>query len=139
MLAAASELVDGVNTYLMPPQHVGQAREVLGHSAALNTMLFCLNESDPAKARATARKAVQYYMDLDYYHRAWRSFGFNDTDFANGGSDALIDTLVAWGDTDHVRERIHQQYANGATRVVVIPIGGQQGQPDWQLLNAVSN
>jgi len=138
MLAAASTYADGANTYLMPPQHVSQARQVLGPDATLNTMLFCLLDDQPDRARATARKAIVYYMSLDYYHRAWRSLGFSDADFANGGSDQLIDSVVAWGDLSSIQQRLQQQFELGASRVVVLPLGaGLGGQPNWQLLQGL--
>ena len=138
MLAKAAELADGANTYLMPPAHVEQARAALGKDAALNTMLFCLLDPDPDSARATVRKASAYYMSLDYYHRAWRGLGYTDDDFADGGSDRLIDAISAWGTIEQVRQRIQKQYDLGATRVVVIPLGaGMGGQPSWPLLEAL--
>jgi len=135
MLHAVAAKADGANTYLMPAEHVQIARAALGESAELNTMLLCLLDEDPETARRTARKSIMYYVGLDYYHRAWRNFGFDDNDFANGGSDALVDRVVAWGNLDAVRARIQQQFENGATRVVVMPIGANMGgQPDWSLL-----
>lgn len=138
MLATVAELADGANTYLMPPDHVNQARKVLG-GKTLNTMLFCLLDENPETARATIRKAVGYYMNLDYYHRAWRTFGFTDADFANGGSDQLIDAIVAWGSIDTIRARLQDHTKRGATRIVIIPLGaGMAGQPDWRLLELLS-
>jgi probable F420-dependent oxidoreductase len=138
MLATVAELADGANTYLMPADHVNQARKVLG-GKTLNTMLFCLLDENPETARATIRKAVGYYMSLDYYHRAWRTFGFTDADFANGGSDQLIDAIVAWGSIDTIRARLQNQTERGANRIVIIPLGaGMAGQPDWRLLELLS-
>jgi probable F420-dependent oxidoreductase len=138
MLAAAADIADGANTYLMPAAHAGVARAALGDKA-LNTMLFCLADENPETARSTARKAIGYYMGLDYYHRAWRAFGFDDTDFTNGGSDKLVDAVVAWGSMDAIRERILGQQNQGATRVVIIPLGaGLGGQPDWNLLTELA-
>ena len=140
MLKTVAELADGANTYLMPPNHVTIAREALGPSAELNTMISCLLDDNPETARQTARKSLVFYMDLDYYHRAWRSFGFDNADFENGGSDRLIDTIVAWGDLVAVKQRIQQQFDNGASRVVVIPMGaGMGGQPDWHLLEQLQS
>ena len=137
MLDAAAELADGANTYLMPAEHAAEARARLGNKE-LNTMLFCLAEADPARARTIARKAIAYYVGLDYYHRAWRSFGFEAQDFEQGGSDRLIDAVVAWGDREQISARIRRQFDNGATRVVIIPIvAGGGGQPDWDLLGAL--
>jgi hypothetical protein len=63
------------------------------------------------------------YMKLDYYHREWRKLGYEDADVANGGSDRLIDALVAWGNADALNARV-AEYANaGATRVIVMPFG----------------
>lgn len=138
MLAAVAELADGANTYLMPPEHVNQARAALGDKT-LNTMLFCLLDENPDSARATIRKAIGYYMGLDYYHRAWRGFGFTDEDFTDGGSDRLIDSVVAWGNIGQIRARLADQAKRGADRIVVIPMGaGMGGQPDWQLLELLS-
>jgi len=135
MLQAVAANADGANTYLMPSEHVQIARAALGETAELNTMLLCLLDDNPETARRTARKAMMYYVGLDYYHRAWRSFGFDDADFANGGSDRLVDAVVAWGNLDTVQARIQTQFDEGATRVVVMPIGaGMGGQPDWSLL-----
>ena len=135
MLEIASEKADGANTYLMPEEHVSFARNILGEAKALNTMLFCLLDEDPTSARATARKAVAYYVNLDYYQRAWKQFGFTDSDFSEGGSDDLIDSVVCWGSADQVIGRIKKQFDLGATRVVVIPIGSKKkGHPDWDLL-----
>ena len=72
---------------------------------------------------------------MDYYHRAWRGLGFDEPDFADGGSDKLVDAIIAWGNLEQIRVRVQQQFDNGATRVVILPIGaGMGGQPDWHLL-----
>ena len=97
-----------------------------------------LAEPDPAQARATARKALAYYMTLDYYHREWRELGFTDADFADGGSDALIDMLVGWGDEDALRAHIDEHIEAGASRILVMPLdlgaGGVEASPTLQVL-----
>ena len=50
---------------------------------------------------------------------------FTDADFADGGSDRLIDTLVAWGDNQMLRQRFDAYVQAGATRVIVLPLGMQ--------------
>lgn len=139
MLATVAAHADGANTYLMPPEHAREARATLGADGQLNTMLFCLLDPDPVSARATAKKAIAYYVTLDYYHRAWGGFGFTEADYRDGGSDALIDAVVAWGSIEQIRARIALLQANGADRVVVIPVGaGLGGQPDWSLLEQLA-
>lgn len=135
MLAAAAAEADGVFTYLMNPEHTARTRDGLGSDSALSPMMMCLHCEDPVAARALIRKAIGYYTGLDYYHRAWRTLGFGDADFADGGSDALVDAIVGWGSLDDVRARIDQQFQAGATRVVVIPLNAAGGgRPDWTLL-----
>ena len=138
MQAAAAELADGVNTYIMPVEHVAATRAAIGPASTLNTMLMCLDEADPTVARGAARKALAYYTGLDYYHRAWRTMGLRDADFENGGSDRLIDAIVAWGDIRQIRARVAQQFEAGASRVVVVPLGvGTGGATNWRLLEGL--
>ena len=140
MLEIASQKADGANTYLMPEEHVSFARNILGKTQALNTMLFCLIDENPTSARATARKAVAYYVILDYYQRAWKQFGFTNADFSEGGSDHLIDSIVCWGSADQVSYRIKKRFDLGATKVVVIPIGSRQkGHPYWDFLRKLKS
>ncbi len=79
------------------------------------------------------------YVRLDYYHREWRKLGFVDADFADGGSDRLIDTLVAWGDDTALRTRIAAFETAGATRVIVMPLAIQSKQGlDLRVLDALA-
>jgi hypothetical protein len=43
-------------------------------------------------------------------------------DFESGGSDALIDAVVAWGDPESLGERIREHYRAGADHVAVQPV-----------------
>jgi len=114
---------DGIITYLMPPEHTRQSRVRIGAAAALNVVAMFLAERDPVVARGKARAALKMYVRLDYYQREWRKLGFTDADFADGGSDRLIDMLVAWGDSDALQERAAEFKRAGATRVIVMPLG----------------
>lgn len=119
---------DGIITYLMSPEHTRQSRQRIGATAALNVVAMFLAERDPAIARGKARAALKVYVGLDYYHREWRKLGFTDADFAQGGSDRLIDMLVAWGDDDALQSRVAEFEGAGATRVIVMPLGLQTKQ-----------
>lgn len=116
-----AEQTDGIITYLMPPEHTALSRQLIGPDAQLTVVSPFLAEADPAIARHKARKALQYYVTLDYYHREWAKLGFTDEDFSNGGSDQLIDMLVAWGDEDALQTRLEAFRNAGANRVVVMP------------------
>ena len=119
--ALGGERTDGIITYLMLPEHTVSSRARIGPTAALNVVSPFLAESDPTIAREKARKALQYYLTLDYYHREWSKLGYTEADFADGGSDRLIDALVAWGDEDALRERVAAYRSAGASRVVIMP------------------
>ena len=135
MLEVAADLADGVLTYLMTPEHTARTREGVGQETVVSPMMMCLLCPEPDRARELARKAIAYYTGLDYYHRAWRTLGFTDDDFADGGSDRLVDSIIAWGSMDDIVERLSAQRSAGASRVVVIPLNAAGGgQPDWDLL-----
>ena len=112
----------GVITYLMPPAHTRISRARIDAATALSVVAPFIAEQDPTIARAKARAALAVYMSLDYYHREWRKLGFGDADFDGGGSDRLIDTLVAWGDMAALHEHVAEYERAGATRVIVLPL-----------------
>jgi alkanesulfonate monooxygenase SsuD/methylene tetrahydromethanopterin reductase-like flavin-dependent oxidoreductase (luciferase family) len=45
--------------------------------------------------------------------------GFTTDDLADGGSDRLIDAVIASGDTDTVLDRIAEHHAAGADHVAI--------------------
>ncbi len=62
--------------------------------------------------------------------------GFDDTDFAGGGSDRLVDSMVAWGDEQAIRDRVAAQYKAGATHVCITLRQGSAGA--WSLASGGS-
>ncbi len=119
--ALGAERADGIITYLMPPAHTAESRARIGPAPGLSVVSPFLAEADPETARRKARKALRYYLTLDYYHREWRKLGFGDADFADGGSDRLVDALVGWGDAAALRARLDAYREAGADRVIVMP------------------
>jgi len=135
----AARRADGAITYLMPPAHARESRARLGGTVALNAVVLCLAEADPAVARAKARAGIAMYVRLDYYRREWRKLGFGDADFADGGSDRLIDAVVAWGDAEALAARVGEFERAGASRVVVLPLGlRKRGGVDLGVLDALA-
>jgi hypothetical protein len=108
----------------MPPEHTALSRERIGSQCRLLTAAMFLAETDASVARGKARKALAFYITLDYYHREWRKLGFEDGDFVYGGSDRLIDMLVALGDEKVLQARLQAYSEAGADSVIVLPIGG---------------
>jgi probable F420-dependent oxidoreductase len=76
-------------------------------------------ETDPAKARAIARKFLAIYLTLPNYTNNFLRLGFVEADFSNGGSDRLIDAVIAWGDIQAVMNRINEHHSAGADHVCI--------------------
>lgn len=139
LLGLVAQRLDGANTYLLPPAHTRNAREILGPDKRLNVVLPCCLCEDPARARRIARAALRIYMPLPAYQREWGNWGFDESDWAGGGSDRLIDAVVAWGDESAIRARIAEHEAAGASHIVVSAYDPEgQGQPHGKLLEALA-
>jgi len=119
MLRLAAERADGAHPYNTTPEHTAQARKVLGAEPLLCPEQAVILETNPAKARAVARKFLALYLTLPNYTNNFLRLGFTETDFANGGSDRLIDSLIAWGDLKTVLNRIDEHLAAGADHVCI--------------------
>jgi probable F420-dependent oxidoreductase len=76
-------------------------------------------ESDPAAARAIGRRSVKPYLGLVNYTNNLRRLGYGDADFADDGSDGLIDALVGWGPDDAVAARLQEHRDAGADQVTI--------------------
>jgi probable F420-dependent oxidoreductase len=139
MLRLAAERTRGAHPYNVTPEHTARAREILGRDPWLCVEQKVLLERDAAKARATARRNLAFYIGLPNYQRCWKWLGFDDADFADGGSDRLMDALVAWGDEDAIRRRIRDHQDAGADHVCIQPLraDGRMG-PDLDLLERLA-
>lgn len=126
MLALAGERVDGVHPYLVTPEHTAVARRAIGpEKLLLPEQAVCLT-TDPAAARAAGRDHLSLYLRLENYVDNWRRLGFEEEDFSDGGSDRLVDALVAWGDEEAIAARVAQHLEAGADHVSVQALGTDQ-------------
>ncbi len=119
MLRLSRDRSLGAHPYLTTPEHTARAREILGPGALLAPEQGVVLETDPGRARTVARANLERYLELTNYLDSFRWLGFEDADFADGGSDRLIDALVAWGDVETVAERIRSHLDAGASHVTV--------------------
>jgi probable F420-dependent oxidoreductase len=139
MLRLAAAQAQGAHPYLVPVEHTRRARAILGPAALLAPEQMVLRETHPEKARASARAHVKIYLGLPNYQTNLRELGYGDEDFAAGGSDRLIDALVAWGDTDQIRARIQAHRDAGADHVCIQALpAAPGGAPDEQLLELLA-
>jgi len=137
MLELARDLADGAHPYNVPPEHTQQARAILGQGKYLCVEQAAMLETNPADARAAARRFLSVYLGLPNYVENWRRLGFTDTDIAGGGSDRLIDSIIVWGDETAIRRRIEAHWQAGADHVCVQAIG-QTASPDQRLLELIA-
>jgi probable F420-dependent oxidoreductase len=120
VLRLAAERTAGAIPYLVPPEHTRQARAILGAGPLLAPEQKALLETDPERARAIGRPRVQRpYLGLVNYTSNLRRLGWSDEDLSDGGSDALIDALVAWGTPDEVAAKLSEHLEAGADHVAV--------------------
>ncbi len=122
MLALARERAQGAHPYLVPPEHTARAREILGKGPWLCTEQKVLLVREPSKARDIARRAVAVYLGLPNYRNNLLRLGFRESDFDSGGSDRLIDALVAWGDEQALMKRVQAHLDAGADHVCIQPV-----------------
>lgn len=139
MLRLSAEKADGAHPYFVPPEHTARAREILGPDAGLYPEQKVMLETDAVKARAAARKHMAVYLSLPNYQNNLKTLGFDENDFADGGSDRLVDAIVAWGDEKAIRERIRAHWDAGADHVAIQPLraDGEMG-PDLKVLELLA-
>ncbi|MGZ3584415.1 MAG: LLM class F420-dependent oxidoreductase [Ktedonobacterales bacterium] len=117
MLEIARTHSAGAHPYLVPVEHTRRARQVLGAGPLLAPEQGVVLKTDPAEARHIARMHLSRYLQAPNYVNNWLRLGFTQNDIADGGSDRLVDALIAWGDVDAIRERIAAHVAAGADHV----------------------
>ena len=127
MLELARERTAGAHPYFVPPSHTAKARELLGPEPLLVPEQAVVVEADPATARERARDHTAFYLTLPNYANSLRALGFSDEDFENGGSDRLVDAVVAWGSVDTIRARVQEHLSAGADSVLLQPLEPNRG------------
>lgn len=120
VLRLAAERTAGAHPYLVPPEYTRQAREIMGPGPLLAPEQKVVLEEDPGRARAIGRPRVQFpYLGVVNYRSNLRRLGWSEQDMNDGGSDALIDALVASGSDDQVAARVTAHLDGGADHVCV--------------------
>jgi len=122
-LALAAERTAGTHPYLTTPDHTRIAREQLGPDVLVAPeQTAAVNAPDSTAARTFVRR----YLGLRNYVANLRTLGFTEADVADGGSDHLIDALVAQGDAPTVAARLDEHLAAGADHVCVQLLGEEE-------------
>lgn len=139
MLELSRDRADGAHTYLTTPEHTAQAREILGagpHLAAEQTVVLDTNLD---RAREQGHQFVTGYTQALHQTNNLRRLGFTDEDLVGGGSDRLVDALVAIGDVEVIRKRVREHLDAGADHVCVQVLPAEPGtipRQQWRELAA---
>lgn len=141
MLQLAAQHTAGAHTYLVPPEHTEQARRILGADKLLVAEQAVVLVKDRTAAHDIARRHLRRYLSLPNYVNNLRRLGYADDDLDHGGSDPLLDALIAWGDEETVMQRIRQHQQAGADHVCLQVLDADfRGLPllQWRRLSAIA-
>jgi probable F420-dependent oxidoreductase len=120
----------GTHPYLTSPEHTRQARELLGPGPLVAPEQKVVLDTDPERARSIGRPVVATpYLKLRNYTSNLLRSGWTEADIADGGSDALIDALVAHGDAATVAGRLTAHLDAGADHVAVQVLTADDASP----------
>ena len=109
----------GTHPYFMPVEHTRISREAVGPGKIVAPEQMVVLETDADRAREIARAAAERYLQAPNYVNNLVRLGFTDADIANGGSERLIDALIAWGEPSVIAQRIAEHHAAGADHVCI--------------------
>lgn len=125
MLELARDQADGAHPYFVTPEHTAFARPILAGRLLCPEQAVLL-ETDPSKAREVARHHLAVYTGLPNYANNLRRLGFSDSDFDGGGSDRLVDAIVAWGDEESISARVRAHLDAGADHVCIQALSAER-------------
>ncbi|MET8360967.1 TIGR03620 family F420-dependent LLM class oxidoreductase [Micromonospora sp. NPDC005171] len=124
MLELSRDRSAGAHPYFVPAEHTAEARTAIGPDRLLAPEVAVVLDADATTARATARQYASGYLALPNYTNNLRRFGWTDEDFADGGSDRLIDALIPWGTVEQVTAGLEKHYQAGADEVAIQVLNG---------------
>lgn len=123
MLALARERSDGAHPYFVPTSHTTLARQVMGAGRLLIPEQAVVLTNDADEGRRTARAHMATYLQLPNYVNNLKHLGYTDQDISGGGSDRLVDAIVAWGNEADIAKRVTEHIDAGADHVLLQPLG----------------
>ncbi|WP_031167744.1 TIGR03620 family F420-dependent LLM class oxidoreductase [Streptosporangium roseum] len=135
MLELAAERTWGAHPYFVPVEHTARAREIMGPDALLAVEQTVILER-PDRARELARGFMAGYAQARPRHQEenLRRLGFGDDDLAGGGSDRLLEALIAWGDVQDIAKRVREHFDAGADHVCVQVMSEDLPRHEWREL-----
>ncbi|MFJ5272709.1 TIGR03620 family F420-dependent LLM class oxidoreductase [Streptomyces sp. NPDC088358] len=136
MVDLAARRTAGLHPFLVTPEFSAIHRRRIGPAPVIAPHQAVVLDTDPARARAAARRGIGMFIGFPAYRNNLRRLGFTDEDLVPGGSDRLIDAVVAHGSLDVVARRVREHLDAGADHVALHVLGGDPGLPltQWREL-----
>ncbi|CAN5373150.1 TIGR03620 family F420-dependent LLM class oxidoreductase [soil metagenome] len=132
MLELAATRANGSHPYFTTADHTMIARETMGVDALLAPEQMVVLETDPTEARRIARAGMKIYLGLPNYYNNLARIGFDESDWSDGGSDRLVDAIVAWGTEEQITARVAEHHDAGADHVCVQVLQDGTAMPEQQ-------
>lgn len=123
MLELAAERTAGTHPYHVVVENTAAARAGVGPGRLVAPELPVVLTTDRTAGRDQARSQLTHYLGLPNYANNWFRAGFTEADLADGGSDRLVDALVAIGDVDAIAARVQEHRDAGADHVCLQVLG----------------
>ena len=91
--------------------------------------------SGPANSHGCTRPR---YLRLENYRNNLVRLGWPEDELTDGGSDRLVDALVAWGDDDTIRDRVRAHLDAGADHVCIQVVREDRAELGLEELTALA-
>ncbi|MBF9131958.1 LLM class F420-dependent oxidoreductase [Plantactinospora sp. S1510] len=118
-------------------QHAGQPYRPLAEMGSyLDTLDQAPAPVPPGERLLAALGLLRPFLGMDHYARSLRRQGFAEEELTYGGSDRLVDSIVAWGDLETIGARVQAHHQAGADHVCLHVVGAGPGMPlpQWREL-----
>ena len=135
----ARDRAGGAHPYLVTPEHTaGRPRGARRRPAAAPRAARRARDRPRHAPAPSPARVSRVYLQLPNYVNNWRRLGFGEDDFADGGSDRLIDHVVVWGDEATIAARVQAHFDAGADHVCVQAYTGAERtdfpRAEWRAL-----
>jgi len=137
MLELARDRAEGAHPYLVTPEHTALARRTLGPDKVLVTEQAVVLSGDREVVLRRGRAHLAIYLQAPNYRNSWLRLGFTEADFQDGGSERLVDAMVASGDEAAICRRVAEHWDAGASHVCIQALSERGSGPpldQWRAL-----
>jgi probable F420-dependent oxidoreductase len=124
MLQLSAERAAGAHPYLVNADYTRSARSTLGDRALLAPEHKVALVDDREEGLRRARQGLAIYLDmgLQNYLNNFRRLSFADSDFSHGGSERLLDAMVAQGSPEAIASQVRPHLNAGGDHVALHPL-----------------